>query len=668
MPKWLVRAVAVVVIASLWWGVGAVGAASVDAATGPDVASWQHPNGAPIDWGQVRAAGHDFAFIKADEGPRSPGGAYYTNPYFTQDWNGAAGAGLYRGAYHYARPKLPLSTAIEDARHFISVTGSMQGPLDLPPVLDFEETGGLPPASVAQWARTWLQEVERLTGRASIIYPGYYFWRDSVGGPTDFGRYPLWIANWTSAAAPAPIPAGWGTWTFWQWTATGSSPGIPWTVDLNRFCCPDANLGLLAGGNPAFANPFGSLDGGTRTPTAVSVHGWVIDPDTTGSIAVHVYVDGAFAGSTLAGSPRGDVGAAFPGFGGAHGFNFNAPAGPGAHTVCAFGMNTGAGNANSLLGCHTIGGDPSGNLDVVARNVGGAVHVAGWALDPDVTTPIDVGIWVNGIPWMVARADDGRPDLAALGVSTTNHGFSVDVPGLTTVANVCVVALNVGSGASRGIGCRTVDARPTPFGAVDLAEVGNNGIRVKGWAIDPNTAAPIPVHVYVDGQPKLAVQASDSRPDVGAAFPGWGNAHGYEAFIADPWIYEHEICVYGINTGPGGENPLLGCKRVRPKGEPFGSSDVLSAAPGGVRVVGWAIDPDMVYPAEVAVYIDGVPTRITADRRRDDVGAAYPFFGWWHGYDRVVPAAKGRHQVCVWALNVAQGMSHRPLACRDVTV
>ena len=71
MPKWLVRAVAVVVIASLWWGVGAVGAASVDAATGPDVASWQHPNGAPIDWGQVRAAGHDFAFAVMGPGGHS---------------------------------------------------------------------------------------------------------------------------------------------------------------------------------------------------------------------------------------------------------------------------------------------------------------------------------------------------------------------------------------------------------------------------------------------------------------------------------------------------------------------------------------------------------------------------------------------------------------------
>ena len=86
MPKWLVRAVAVVVIASLWWGVGAVGAASVDAATGPDVASWQHPNGAPIDWGQVRAAGHDFAFIKDTPFGRRRSGSELVNVQFRSEF------------------------------------------------------------------------------------------------------------------------------------------------------------------------------------------------------------------------------------------------------------------------------------------------------------------------------------------------------------------------------------------------------------------------------------------------------------------------------------------------------------------------------------------------------------------------------------------------------
>jgi lysozyme len=80
-------------------------AARAEAATGPDVSNFQHPNGAAIDWGQVRSAGHTFAFVKASEGPVG-GGGYYTNGWFKSDWAGAGGAGLYRGAYHFARPQL----------------------------------------------------------------------------------------------------------------------------------------------------------------------------------------------------------------------------------------------------------------------------------------------------------------------------------------------------------------------------------------------------------------------------------------------------------------------------------------------------------------------------------------------------------------------------------
>jgi hypothetical protein len=546
----------------------------------------------------------------------------------------------------------------------------MQGGLDLPPVLDLEETGGLAPWDVAQWARTWLQEVERLTGRPPIIYTGFYFWRDKVGGPTDFGRYPLWIANWTTAAAPSPIPSSWSTWTFWQHTSTGSSPGIPWTVDLNRFCCPDSHLDLLAGGiDPAFGNPFGAVDGATRGATTIDISGWTIDPDTTASIPVHVYVDGRIVGSTLAGEARHDVAGIYPGFGAAHGYSFSTPVGPGTHTICAYAINSGAGNANSELGCRTIAGDPVGSLDRIAREPGGAVRVSGWAFDPDTSGSINVGVYVNGLPWTTARADGERPDLPiVVGTTTTRHGFSIPVQGLSTSpVNICVFALNVGSGSNRNLGCRTIDARRNPLGSIDSAEVVDTGVRIRGWSLDPDTTASIPVHVYVDGRIHSAVSASRSRADVGAAFPGWGNDHGFEVTLPDLWIDVHDICVYGINTGLGNENPLLGCKRVNPRGEPFGAVDVVARAGGGVRVAGWMIDPDTAASGEVHVYVDDVATVVSADRSRPDVASAYPSFGDRHGFDAVVPASPGRRTICIWGINMARGMNHRLLGCRTLT-
>lgn len=650
--------------------IGAVGLPA-RAATGPDVSSWQHPNGAPLDWGEVRRAGHDFMYVKADEGPVQPGGSYYTNPYFGKDWNAAAAAGLYRGAYHYARPKLPYSTAVEDARHFISIAGTMHGPQDLPPALDLEETGDLPPYAVAQWTRTWLAEVERLTGRTPIIYVGYYFWQASVGGPGDFGRYPLWLASWSNEPSPALIPNSWQTWTFWQWTNVATSPGIASLTDMNRFCCPDSSLALLAGGgDPAFANPFGSVDAMARTPNGVQLTGWTIDPDTTASLDVHVYVDGAIAGAGRADAFRGDVGRTYPGFGDDHGFSFSVPVGPGPHVVCAYAINRGAGNANPVLGCQNLASDPVGRVDEVSFEPGGKVRVQGWVVDPDTAQPIQVGVFVDGMPWAAALASHTRPDVAhAYGMSSQHHGFSVDLDGITTVANVCVIAIDVGPGTDRILGCRSVDARRNPIGALDAVEVGDGGVRVRGWALDPDRTGPIPVHVYVDGVLQPVVTASASRPDVASVYDGWGAAHGFDVLIPNLWVSPHQVCVYAINVDAGAVNPQLGCRTVQPRGEPVGSLDMVTSTPGGARVAGWVIDPDMVYPAQVRLFVDGAPLPIlTADRVRADVAAAFPFMGGWHGFDEQLALAAGPHQVCAWGINVGRGMADRLLGCRSVTV
>ena len=82
-----------------------------------------------------------------------------------------------------------------------------------------------------------------------------------------------------------------------------------------------------------------------------------------------------------------------------------------------------------------------------------------------------------------------------------------------------------------------------------------------GWEIDPDTAAPGRVHVYVDGT-ATAVVAGNPRGDIAAAYPLYGAGHGYDVTIPALPGY-HGVCAYGINSaGPGG-NTTLGCKYVR---------------------------------------------------------------------------------------------------------
>jgi len=428
--------------------------------TGVDVASYQHPGGAPIDWMKVRAAGHSFALVKATEGTT------YTNPYFADDWSGAAAENLYRGAYHYARPALPYSTALDQARYFVSKAGSMTGKRDIGGVLDLEEKGRLTKVQLATWTRTWLAEVTRLTGRAPMIYTGYYFWKDAVGNPTDIGSsYRLWLASYpddpNSTTFRPLVPSGWSNWTFWQYRSDGQVPGIGWRVDMNRFCCDLAALDALAAGGAGAGAPFGSLDAVSTSSGEVSLSGWAIDPDTVDPIAVHVNVDGKWGQSTMADVPRPDVDDALSGFFGPdHGFRASLAVDPGLHEVCVYAIDSSSGT-NPLLGCRTVAvpsEDPFGNLEV-AMSVYGYNYLKGWALDPGTDEPITVTAYLYSFSlgtWATVpiAANLERPDVAAAYGHGAAHGYVYQA--LRRGAGTqfaCLVGTNEGDGANAFVGC-----------------------------------------------------------------------------------------------------------------------------------------------------------------------------------------------------------------------
>ncbi|MFD4470261.1 glycoside hydrolase family 25 protein [Rhodococcus sp. NPDC058505] len=220
---------------------GLPGVAAAGPVKGPDVASWQHPGGAGIDWFAVRASGHQFAMVKATEGLN------YVNPYFVQDGIGMRLAGMVRGAYHYAdvRASPEAQAAFFAATAFPVVSGG------LPPVLDLEDAKGLPPAAVIDWTRRYLRAVESLTGDKPIIYTYPHFWRTAMANTTEFSHYPLWIADYNGKNQPGPLPGGWSHWTFWQYTDSGRIPGVNAAIDLNIY---GGGLGDIN----RFSNPFGS--------------------------------------------------------------------------------------------------------------------------------------------------------------------------------------------------------------------------------------------------------------------------------------------------------------------------------------------------------------------------------------------------------------------------
>jgi GH25 family lysozyme M1 (1,4-beta-N-acetylmuramidase) len=206
------------------------------AAQGVDVASFQHPKGAAINWQQVAGAGIKFAAVKVTEG------AYYTNPFAAADLTDAKAAGLTAIGYAFAIPNGGSS----GTTHF-SADPKIQAddlvsalPSSMPVMLDIEydpyagplpngdgTTGvcyGLSPASMVSWIAGFDAEVQAKTGWLPVIYTTKGWWSTCTGGSTAFGQAPIWPADYSNSSPL--LPAGWGTWNLWQYTSVGTVSGI----------------------------------------------------------------------------------------------------------------------------------------------------------------------------------------------------------------------------------------------------------------------------------------------------------------------------------------------------------------------------------------------------------------------------------------------------------
>tara|TARA_R110002049_G_scaffold29972_1_gene101868 strand:- start:40882 stop:41670 length:789 start_codon:yes stop_codon:yes gene_type:complete len=179
-----------------------------------------------VDWQTARRNGVNFAFIKATEG------GDLLDSEFNTHWRGAGNAGVARGAYHFYY----FCTSPEDqARWFIRNVprGNM-----LPPVLDMEWNPFSPTCAhirppgneVRDQMRRWLAVVEAHYGQRPIIYTTPEFYRQN--GLSIFKGYDFWLR--TTAKTPAEAYPG-QSWRFWQYSATGTVPGIAGDVDLNAF-------------------------------------------------------------------------------------------------------------------------------------------------------------------------------------------------------------------------------------------------------------------------------------------------------------------------------------------------------------------------------------------------------------------------------------------------
>jgi GH25 family lysozyme M1 (1,4-beta-N-acetylmuramidase) len=199
---------------------------------GIDVSHWQ----GSIDWAKVAAAGKAFAYLKASED------VDYADPTYATNRARAKANGLFVGAYHFAQPEATAGDAVAEADHFVDTATPQSG--ELLPVLDLEQNNGLGTSALQAWVRDFLERVHERTGVRAAIYVSPSFWSNKMGNTGWFaanGYEVLWIAHWTTAEAPTLPASNWGGrgWTFWQYTSSGTVPGIGGRVDLDRYRSKD---------------------------------------------------------------------------------------------------------------------------------------------------------------------------------------------------------------------------------------------------------------------------------------------------------------------------------------------------------------------------------------------------------------------------------------------
>lgn len=308
--------------------------------------------------------------------------------------------------------------------------------------------------------------------------------------------------------------------------------------------------------------------------------------------------------------------------------------------------------------------DPVGNVDVVTAGIKG-IHVSGWAFDANSAGAIQVHVYINGVGTPVV-ADLDRPDLAGQsGLSNTLHGFDATIPVTPAVMqHICIYAINVGAGINTEFPC--VDVSGSPVGALDLVSAANGTITAAGWAIDPESAAPISVDLYVDSR-GTRFTADGPRPDLLSNFPGYGSSHGFGSTSGPVSVGFHTVCLYGISVLPGG-NSTISCRSIFvPDSPPIGHLDRVSLAAGNLVASGWSLDPNTLSSDIVHVYTDSAGIPVTADDSRLDVAIAFPGYGALHGFTSSSPVLAGVHTVCSYGIDTIS-LTSSVLGCRNVRV
>ena len=194
-----------------------------NAIKGIDVSEWQ----GHIDWQQVKDSGVEFAIIRVG-GRGMNEGALYTDDYAQSNDEGASSVGLKVGAYIFSQA-VTVEEAIEEAEFVLDQVKNWD--VQMPLVFDWEYAGeGVRTSKMDSRTLTDMAIAFCDTIKAAGYEPMIYFGRSqsmNMMKLEELTDYPFWLAMY-SPFMDYPYKVD-----MWQYTCTGTVPGIFGDVDVN---------------------------------------------------------------------------------------------------------------------------------------------------------------------------------------------------------------------------------------------------------------------------------------------------------------------------------------------------------------------------------------------------------------------------------------------------
>lgn len=205
-----------------------------------------------IDWAKVKG-NVDGAIIRCGYGSDL---GKQDDKRFLENVNGCIANGIPFGVYLYSYATT-LEGAKSEAAHVLRLMEPFKDKLSYPVYYDVEEKGtefGAVERAIA------FGDIIEANGYRCGIYANQYWWQSILKDKLD--RFTKWVARYSSNK-PEGIS---GTYDIWQYSSSGSVPGISGNVDMN-ICYRDLP-GEIRGTKAETANVCGETPASTPAPAA----------------------------------------------------------------------------------------------------------------------------------------------------------------------------------------------------------------------------------------------------------------------------------------------------------------------------------------------------------------------------------------------------------------